>query len=97
MTDGLSDVDRKASLPMLFQTGWEQVDGRDAIAKTFAFKNFIEAFGWMTKVSFWCEKLNHHPEWCNVYRTVQVTLITHDVDGLSSLDIKLAKKMDALQ
>ena len=60
------------------------------------FANFIEAFGWMTKVAFWAEKLNHHPEWDNVYKTVNVVLTTHDVDGLSTLDVQLASRMDAL-
>jgi 4a-hydroxytetrahydrobiopterin dehydratase len=70
--------------------GWNEVDGRDAISKTFTFKNFNEAFGFMTRVAMQAEKLDHHPEWFNVYKTVEVTLTTHDVDGLSDLDIKLA-------
>lgn len=71
-------------------------EGRDAIVKDFKFKNFVEAFGWMTRAAIWAEKWNHHPEWFNVYNKVSVTLSTHDVDGLSELDVKLAKKMDAL-
>ena len=74
--------------------GWREVEGRDAISKTFVFTNFVEAFGWMTRVALQAEKLNHHPEWSNVYKTVNVTLATHDVGGLSELDIKLAKLMD---
>jgi 4a-hydroxytetrahydrobiopterin dehydratase len=74
--------------------GWSEVDGRDAISKTFTFKNFNEAFGFMTRVAMQAEKLDHHPEWFNVYKTVEVTLATHDVDGLSDLDIKLARFMD---
>jgi 4a-hydroxytetrahydrobiopterin dehydratase len=74
--------------------GWSEVDGRDAISKTFTFKNFNEAFGFMTRVAMQAEKLDHHPEWFNVYKTVEVTLTTHDVDGLSDLDIKLANFMD---
>ena len=70
--------------------------GRDAIRKTFVFKNFVEAFGWMTRAALWAEKWDHHPEWDNVYKTVNVVLTTHDVDGLSALDAKLARKMDSL-
>jgi 4a-hydroxytetrahydrobiopterin dehydratase len=69
---------------------------RDAITKTYQFRNFIEAFGFMTRAALWAEKWNHHPEWSNVYKTVVVTLVTHDVDGLTELDIKLANKMDSL-
>ena len=72
------------------------VDGRDAIEKEYVFENFVEAFGWMTQVAIWAEKWDHHPEWFNVYKTVNVTLSTHDVGGLSALDAKLARKMDAL-
>ncbi len=75
--------------------GWAMVDGRDAVKKSFVFKNFIEAFGWMTEVAFYAEKLNHHPEWSNVYKRVDVVLCTHDADGLTELDLKLAKRMDA--
>ena len=94
MTEKLSDADRKTALAELQGNGWTLVDGRDAIKKTFEFKNFVQAFGWMTQVAIWAEKLNHHPEWSNVYKTVEVTLSTHDADGLTELDIKLAKKMD---
>lgn len=80
----------------LAATGWETVQGRDAVKKTFVFKNFVEAFGFMTQAAIWAEKLNHHPEWSNVYKTVEVTLTTHDVDGLSDLDAQLAAKMDSL-
>ena len=72
------------------------VDGRDAIQKSYVFRNFIDAFGFMTQTAIWAEKLDHHPEWSNVYKTVNVTLITHTVDGLSVLDAKLGAKMDAL-
>jgi 4a-hydroxytetrahydrobiopterin dehydratase len=75
-------------------SGWTEVEGREAISKTFVFKNFNEAFGWMTRVAMQAEKLDHHPEWSNVYKTVNVTLSTHDVDGLTDLDIKLARFMD---
>lgn len=80
----------------LHAAGWAAVEGRDAIQKTYQFTNFIEAFGWMTRVAIWAEKWNHHPEWSNVYKTVVVTLTTHDAGGLTELDAKLAKKMDAL-
>ena len=76
--------------------GWVEAEGRDAISKTFVFKTFNEAFGWMTRAALWAEKWNHHPEWSNVYRTVEVTLTSHDCEGLSERDVKLAKKMDAL-
>ena len=96
MTDPLTEAARTEALPALAEAGWAQTDGRDAIAKTFVFKNFVEAFGFMTKVAIWAEKWNHHPEWDNVYKTVNVTLTTHDAGGLSELDVKLAKKMDQL-
>jgi 4a-hydroxytetrahydrobiopterin dehydratase len=76
--------------------GWAPVDGRDAIMKRFVFKDFSEAFGWMTRVALVAEKLDHHPEWTNVYRTVDVTLSTHDAGGLTELDVQLARAMDAL-
>lgn len=72
------------------------VEGRDALTKTFQFRNFVEAFGFMTRAALIAEKMNHHPEWFNVYRTVEVTLSTHDAGGLTELDVKLAQKMDAL-
>ena len=96
MTEKLSEETRHTVLDPLFATGWEMVEGRDAICKTFVFGNFVEAFGWMTQVALWAEKWDHHPEWDNVYKTVNVTLTTHDVDGLSALDAKLARKMDGL-
>ena len=78
------------------RTGWAAVDGRDAIMKQFVFKDFVEAFGWMTKAAIIAEGMNHHPEWSNVYKTVHVVLTTHDVDGVSELDVILAAKLDAL-
>ena len=96
MTDKLSDEARSADLAPLLANGWAMVEGRDAVAKSFVFGNFVEAFGWMTRVALWAEKLNHHPEWDNVYKTVNVVLTTHDAGGLSALDIKLAQKMDSL-
>ena len=89
----LEGADRAEALAGL--TGWAEVDGRDAIHKTFVFGNFIEAFGWMSQMALVAEKMNHHPEWSNVYKTVEVTLTTHDVGGVSALDVTLAGKMDA--
>jgi 4a-hydroxytetrahydrobiopterin dehydratase len=86
----------RASLKPLLENGWHMHATRDAITKTFTFRNFIEAFGFMTRAALWAEKWDHHPEWSNIYKTVSVTLITHDVDGLTELDIKLAQKMDTL-
>ena len=74
--------------------GWMMVDGREAITKTFVFRNFSEAFGFMTRSALAAEKLDHHPEWSNVYKTVEVTLSTHDAGGLTELDFKLAKQMN---
>ena len=76
--------------------GWVETDGRDAIAKSFTFRNFNEAFGFMTRAALVAEKMNHHPEWFNVYRTVDVTLSTHDAGGVTDLDIVLASAMDRI-
>lgn len=93
----LSEETRGPLLEPLYAAGWAQTeDGRDALTKRFVFADFVAAFGWMTQVAIWAEKWNHHPEWSNVYKTVDVVLTTHDVDGLSSLDAKLARKMDSL-
>jgi len=75
--------------------GWSMVDGRDAIHKTFQFKNFNEAFGWMSRVALLAEQMGHHPEWFNVYSRVEVTLSTHDAGGLSTLDVRMARAMNA--
>ncbi|XDA97849.1 4a-hydroxytetrahydrobiopterin dehydratase [Sulfitobacter sp. LCG007] len=96
MTEILSETARGPLLEPLFKSGWEMVDGRDALTKTFEFSDFVQAFAWMTSVAFWAEKWNHHPEWDNVYKTVRVVLTTHDSGGLSALDAKLARKMDGL-
>ena len=96
MTEKLSDTARDTVLAPLFESGWKMVEGRDAIHKTFEFADFTEAFSWMTRAALWAEKWEHHPEWSNVYKTVEVTLSTHDVGGLSSLDAKLARKLDTL-
>lgn len=96
MPETLSDSERAEHLPGLMSSGWRTHQTRDAITKTFEFADFVEAWGWMARVALWAEKLNHHPEWLNVYRTVEVTLSTHDADGLTELDIKLAKRMETL-
>jgi 4a-hydroxytetrahydrobiopterin dehydratase len=90
----LTGEGRKAALAKL--TGWSEVPGRDAIAKTFTFKNFSEAFGFMTRAALVAEKLDHHPEWFNVYKTVDVTLSTHDAGGVTERDLKLAEAMDKI-
>jgi 4a-hydroxytetrahydrobiopterin dehydratase len=76
--------------------GWQLVDGRDAIHKTFKFKDFSEAFGFMARAALVAEKLDHHPEWTNVWNRVEVTLSTHGAGGLSEVDLKLAEAMDKL-
>jgi 4a-hydroxytetrahydrobiopterin dehydratase len=77
-------------------SGWTMVEGREAISKRFTFRDFNQAFGWMTRVALVAEKLDHHPEWFNVYKTVDVTLATHDAGGVTELDITLAKAMDQM-
>ena len=83
---------RKQALAEL--TDWREVPGRDAIARKFVFKDFNQAFGFMTRVALTAEKMDHHPEWSNVYKTVDVTLSTHDAGGVTEKDIALAKAMD---
>jgi 4a-hydroxytetrahydrobiopterin dehydratase len=96
MAEKLTDAQRKELLEPLLSAGWEMTEGRDAIRKTFVFANFVEAFGFMARAALHAEKLNHHPEWFNVYKTVEVTLSTHDAGGLTDLDVKLASRMDRL-
>jgi 4a-hydroxytetrahydrobiopterin dehydratase len=76
--------------------GWSEVAGRDAISRKFVFKDFNQAFGFMTRAALIAEKMDHHPEWFNVYKNVEVTLATHDAGGVTDLDIKLATEMDRL-
>lgn len=95
MTAKLEGADRAEAMAALTAAGWTAVEGRDAVHKAFVFGNFIEAFGWMSQVAIIAEKMNHHPEWSNVYKTVEVVLTTHDAGGLSALDVALAQKMDA--
>ena len=80
----------------LIENGWKKSKDGNAITKTFIFTNFIEALGWMVKVGVWAEKLNHHPEWDNVYKTVNVLLTTHDKGTITNLDVTLAQKMDTI-
>ena len=77
-------------------SGWSEVAGRDAISKKFVFADFNAAFGFMVRAALVAEKLDHHPEWFNVYKTVDVTLSTHDAGGLTELDVKLAEAMDEI-
>ncbi len=90
----LSGEARKSALAKL--SGWSEVNGRDAIARKFVFKDFNAAFGFMTRAALVAEKLDHHPEWFNVYKTVEVTLSTHDAGGVTELDVKLAEAMNQL-
>jgi 4a-hydroxytetrahydrobiopterin dehydratase len=96
MTDRLTPAERDGDLAEVLANGWQLDTVRDAITKTYQFANFVEAFGFMTRTALWAEKWNHHPEWSNVYKTVSVTLTSHDANGLTQKDIKLARKMDAL-
>jgi 4a-hydroxytetrahydrobiopterin dehydratase len=92
--DRLTDEERQ-SLPSELKN-WTWVDGRDAITRQFVFKDFNEAFGFMTRVALMAEVHDHHPEWSNVYRTVTIVLTSHDVKGLSRRDIGMAKAIDAM-
>jgi len=84
---------RKSALARL--TGWSETAGRDAITKKFVFRDFNQAFGFMTRAALVAEKMDHHPEWFNVYNRVEVTLATHDAGGVTEKDIALAKAMDS--
>lgn len=94
MAEKLEGAARDTALESL--DGWNVVSDRDAIAKDFKFKDFSEAFGWMARVALKAEKMDHHPEWLNVWNRVEVTLSTHSAGGLTELDIKLARAMDKL-
>lgn len=94
MAKKLGDSERQAAMEEL--TGWAQVEGRDAITRSFRFADFNQAFGFMTRVAMMAEKLDHHPEWFNVYNRVEVTLSTHDAGGLTSLDVTLARFMNEI-
>ena len=94
MAERLSAEARKSALQGI--PGWTEVSGREAIARTFTFKDFNEAFGFMSRAALVAEKNDHHPEWRNVYRTVEVLLSTHDAGGVTQRDIDLAKAMNAI-
>ena len=92
MSEKLSPKKRNENLNKLH--GWKKTRGRDCIEKEFIFKDFQSAFGWMTRMALLAEKMDHHPEWFNVYNKVNVTLTTHDAGGITQLDINLAKAMN---
>ena len=94
MAQKLTGPARTAALAKL--PGWSEAKERDAISRKFVFKDFNEAFGFMARAALVAEKLDHHPEWFNVYKTVTVTLSTHDAGGLTELDVKLAEVMNRL-
>jgi 4a-hydroxytetrahydrobiopterin dehydratase len=94
MAEKLTGAARKAELATI--PHWKEVDGRDAIHRTFMFKDFGDAIGFMIRASLVAEKLDHHPEWFNVYNKVEVTLATHDAGGVTARDVKLAQEMDRL-
>jgi 4a-hydroxytetrahydrobiopterin dehydratase len=94
MAQKLTGDARKSALGKL--SGWGETKDRDAISKKFVFEDFNAAFGFMTRAALVAEKLDHHPEWFNVYKTVEVTLSTHDAGGLTELDVKLAEAMNQL-
>lgn len=92
---GLTSEERDQQLKPLLENGWRMDEsGRDAIKKDLIFKDFIQAFGFMTSIALRAEKMNHHPEWFNCYNKLNVLLSSHDVNGLSERDIKLAKFID---
>src|SRR6478736_1398256 len=94
MAERLSAEARKAALKGL--PGWTEVADREAVARTFVFRDFNEAFGFMARVALVAEKRDHHPEWRNVYKTVEVVLATHDAGGVTMLDVDLARAMNAI-
>ena len=96
MVERLTADERTESLPALGAGGWGALPERDAIRKIWKFRNFSEAWGFMSRAALVAEKINHHPEWTNVYNVVDVTLTTHACDGLSALDIDLARRLDKL-
>ena len=94
MAKRLTDAERGAALSGL--EGWALADGREAIQKRFTFPDFSAAFGFMTRAALVAERMNHHPEWFNVWNKVDVTLATHDAGGLTTLDVKLAEAMNKI-
>ena len=89
----LDTAAREAALKEL--PNWREVPGRDVIARKFEFQDFNAAFGFMTRAALLAERMDHHPEWMNVYKTVDVRLTTHDAGGLTEKDVRMAKAMDA--
>lgn len=96
MTERLTEAERNRDLPALGAAGWGANPDRDAIRKIWKFRSFSEAWGFMSRAALVAEKMNHHPEWTNVYNVVDVTLTTHSCDGLSALDVDLARRLDKL-
>lgn len=94
MAERLSGTARETALAPLLVAGWQMVEGRDAITKTYKFSDFAAAFGFMARIAIQADKLDHHPEWSNVYNRVTVLLTTHDADGLTALDVTLAERME---
>lgn len=94
MAQRLTDDERRSAIGAL--AGWGQVPGREAIQKTFKFRDFNEAFGFMSRVALVAERMDHHPEWRNVWNTVEVVLSTHDAGGLTQRDVDLAKRMNEI-
>jgi 4a-hydroxytetrahydrobiopterin dehydratase len=94
MAQKLDEAARKGLAARL--PGWTVIAGRDAIQRTFKFKDFSQAFGFMTRAALVAEKMDHHPEWTNVWNRVDVTLSTHSAGGLTELDVKLAEAMDKI-
>lgn len=92
MPEKLTGNARQAALAKL--SGWSEVEGRDAISRKFTFKDFSEAFGFMARAAMMAEKLDHHPEWFNVYNKVEVTLATHEAGGVTERDVQLAQEMN---
>ncbi|XP_011290811.1 pterin-4-alpha-carbinolamine dehydratase isoform X2 [Musca domestica] len=90
----LTEQERAEQLQPLLDAGWSMVNGRDAIYREYIFQDFNQSFRFMTGVALLAEKMNHHPEWFNVYNKLQVTMSTHDVGGLSAKDIRMAKYME---
>ena len=94
MAKKLEGTDRSNALASLI--GWDELKDRNAITKNYQFSDFNAAFGFMSRVAIKAEKMDHHPEWFNVYNRVEVTLSTHDAGGVTQLDIELAKFMDEI-
>ncbi|KAI8804414.1 putative pterin-4-alpha-carbinolamine dehydratase-like protein [Cladochytrium replicatum] len=96
VSGALSGQQKNAALQSLAKKGWAHDYSRDAISRKLVFKDFGEAFGFMTRVAIKAEKMDHHPEWFNVYNSVTVTLTTHDCNGLSSKDVELAEFINGI-